>query len=251
MLVQITASPFRFHWGTSQGKFGTVNPVYRMAAPVTSSGEHLWLCLRLRASSNSSGNSSSSHQQSYTPCQQASGQSMLYSCHDINIIHIFMHDRSSIACGQDTPCPAQPAAIINLLLNCLLLAGWPSPAQALSVVQAGQAFVTQPAGSSMHQQQRFQQPVQMQQQPAEYHDVSTTDSDSGSDCGTLRVPLKLVVQDAVKRWFNETLSEVGSGNAPHFSVLSAGLCAEHAFCPPMFAFITHFRQSIAQYQCHA
>jgi hypothetical protein len=59
-------------------------------------------------------------------------------------------------------------------------------------------------------QQRLIQPQvpQQQKQTAGYHEMSTTDSDSGSDSGPLRVPLKLVVQDAVKRWFNETLSEV-------------------------------------------
>lgn len=59
-------------------------------------------------------------------------------------------------------------------------------------------------------QQRLQQQSQpqQQQQTAGYYDMSTSDSDSGSDSGPLRVPLKLVVQDAVKRWFNETLSEV-------------------------------------------
>lgn len=73
----------------------------------------------------------------------------------------------------------------------------------------GPAFVSQPP-SSMQQRltQQQQQPGHQQQQTAGYYDVSTSDSESGSDSGPLRVPLKLVVQDAVKRWFNETLSEV-------------------------------------------
>jgi len=50
---------------------------------------------------------------------------------------------------------------------------------------------------------------QQQRVPLGYEDMSTSDSDS--DSGPLRVPLKLVVADAVKRWFNETLSEVRCG----------------------------------------
>lgn len=74
--------------------------------------------------------------------------------------------------------------------------------QGVAAVQTGPAFVAPPS-SSMQQQL-----LQQQQQTAGFSDMSATDSDSGSDSGPLRVPLKLVVQDAVKRWFNETLSEV-------------------------------------------
>lgn len=67
------------------------------------------------------------------------------------------------------------------------------------------------------QQRLVQQQAPQQQQQAAggftvHYDMSSTDSDSGSDSGPLRVPLKLVVQDAVKRWFNETLSEARRGD---------------------------------------
>jgi hypothetical protein len=65
----------------------------------------------------------------------------------------------------------------------------------------------------LSQQQQPAPPGHQQQQTAGYYDVPTSDSESGSDSGPLRVPLKLVVQDAVKRWFNETLSEVRVSNS--------------------------------------
>lgn len=71
-----------------------------------------------------------------------------------------------------------------------------------------------------------------QSPPAALYDMSTSDSDS--DSGPLRVPLKLVVQDAVKRWFNETLSEVSSdrvgGPSSHPAVLAC--TSAHVPCRP-------------------
>lgn len=84
-------------------------------------------------------------------------------------------------------------------------------------MQTGPAFVSQPhSGMQQRLVQQQQAPQAPQQQTAGgftvHYDMSTTDSDSGSDSGPLRVPLKLVVQDAVKRWFNETLSEARRGD---------------------------------------
>lgn len=103
-----------------------------------------------------------------------------------------------------------PLPLASLTPSCsLALAGWQSTGQGLAAVQTpGPAFVSQPPSSMQQRLTQQQQPGHQQQQTAGYYDVSTSDSESGSDSGPLRVPLKLVVQDAVKRWFNETLSEV-------------------------------------------
>lgn len=125
------------------------------------------------------------------------------------------------ACG--IPCFCH---LHNMLLCLLLLhTGWtPIAGQGVTAVQAGPSFVSQPysgmpTSSRMEAlQQQLQQPQVPQQSQQEttgftvHYDMSTTDSDSGSDSGPLRVPLKLVVQDAVKRWFNETLSEARRGD---------------------------------------
>lgn len=81
----------------------------------------------------------------------------------------------------------------------------------------------------LSQQQQPAPPGHQQQQTAGYYDVSTSDSESGSDSGPLRVPLKLVVQDAVKRWFNETLSEARRGDVKQQALL-AQMLAEGYGC---------------------
>jgi hypothetical protein len=86
-------------------------------------------------------------------------------------------------------------------------------AAAAAVQPPGQAFASPSGPSSSGTMQQHKQRA-----PVVFEDTTTSDSDS--DSGPLRVPLKLAVQDAVKRWFNETLSEVhgvracGGGGRP-------------------------------------
>eukprot|EP00878_Enallax_costatus_P002370 GHUV01002546.1.p1 GENE.GHUV01002546.1~~GHUV01002546.1.p1 ORF type:complete len:235 (+),score=18.02 GHUV01002546.1:79-783(+) len=88
-------------------------------------------------------------------------------------------------------------------------AGWNVRGQPHSALQTDTQYATQTAVPK--QQQVFKQEV--------VTDMSGSDSDSDSS-GPVRVPLKLVVQDAVKRWFNETLSEARRGDVKQQALLS-------------------------------
>jgi TPR repeat protein len=101
--------------------------------------------------------------------------------------------------------------------------------QPRSALQADQQFSSAPA---VFKQQPL--PQQQQQQVAGFHsqqaaqsqlavnanELSASDSDSSDSAGPVRVPLKLVVADAVKRWFNETLSEARRGDVKQQALLS-------------------------------
>lgn len=124
----------------------------------------------------------------------------------------------------------RPSLTLHVCCYCLLLlpaaaaaaadvAPWHLRSQA--ALQADQQFSSAPAAFKQQQQQQlnaYQQPQVQQAIPA-VQDVSTSDSDSDSG-GPVRVPLKLVVQDAVKRWFNETLSEARRGDVKQQALLS-------------------------------
>lgn len=61
----------------------------------------------------------------------------------------------------------------------------------------------------------------VQQPPLRDALPSTSDTDSDGSSGAARsVPLKLVVADAVKRWFAETLSEARRGDVKQQALLS-------------------------------
>ncbi|WIA32671.1 hypothetical protein OEZ86_003472 [Tetradesmus obliquus] len=112
-------------------------------------------------------------------------------------------------------------------------APWHLRSQPHAALQADQqfssalaAFKQQPLAATQQQQQ--------QQQLAGFHsaqaaqsqlavgasELSASDSDSSDSAGPVRVPLKLVVADAVKRWFNETLSEARRGDVKQQALLA-------------------------------
>lgn len=65
-----------------------------------------------------------------------------------------------------------------------------------------------------------QQQAQAPPQPQHAGGMSSSETDSDSSSGPVRVPLKLVVADAVKRWFNETLSEAWRGDVKQQALLA-------------------------------
>lgn len=127
---------------------------------------------------------------------------------------------------MQAPCHAAASCRFLLLLRCT---GWYTPAPA--VAARVQAAPTQ----HFHQQQYQQPPTsaptttttnsssgrQQEQQPGGYGmSASGSSSSSDSESGPVRVPLKLVVQDAVKRWFNEALSEARRGDVKQQALLA-------------------------------
>eukprot|EP00882_Tetradesmus_deserticola_P004639 GHRQ01004889.1.p1 GENE.GHRQ01004889.1~~GHRQ01004889.1.p1 ORF type:complete len:220 (+),score=82.55 GHRQ01004889.1:55-660(+) len=105
-------------------------------------------------------------------------------------------------------------------------APWHLRGQPHSALQTDQQFSS--ASSVLKQQTAPQQQLAglQSRQAAQAHlsangdKLSASDSDSSDSSGPVRVPLKLVVADAVKRWFNEALAEARRGDVKQQALLS-------------------------------
>eukprot|EP00879_Flechtneria_rotunda_P004967 GHRR01005243.1.p1 GENE.GHRR01005243.1~~GHRR01005243.1.p1 ORF type:complete len:172 (+),score=65.70 GHRR01005243.1:228-743(+) len=109
------------------------------------------------------------------------------------------------------------------------MSGWHIPGQGYATVPAGQYSsqgVPPPAAATHGAQQQFAKQPQPGGAASDFS--ASTDSDSDSS-GPLRVPLKLVVQDAVKRWFTEALAEARRGDIKQ-QALVAQMYAEGYGC---------------------
>ncbi|KAF6253816.1 hypothetical protein COO60DRAFT_386607 [Scenedesmus sp. NREL 46B-D3] len=103
-------------------------------------------------------------------------------------------------------------------------APWHLRGQPHSALQADKQFPSVPAGFKQQSAPQQQMAGFYSHQAAPAHlnanELSASDSDSSDSAGPVRVPLKLVVADAVKRWFNETLSEARRGDVKQQALLS-------------------------------
>eukprot|EP00775_Hariotina_reticulata_P009130 gene9130-9298_t len=95
--------------------------------------------------------------------------------------------------------------------------GWYQQPHVHAAATAAAAAVSHVQLPGQTEQLQYQQHLHTQVQGIS--DMSASDS-SDSDADPVRVPLKLVVQDAVKRWFAETLSEARKGDVKQQALLA-------------------------------